>query len=98
MVNYGKVYGKVYGKIPATQQLNIGNMELLGEFKWLTRRRTLVPLDCNVCCTTDWAGALWETQALEEPSNHGPLMVDDYLWLMVRKYLSGWWLTYPSEK
>ena len=35
---------------------------------------------------------------IEEPSNHGPLMVDDYLWLMVRKYLSGWWLTYPSEK
>ena len=29
------------------------------------------------------------------------LMVDDYLWhlwLMARKYLSGWWLTYPSEK
>ena len=46
----------------------------------------------------DLAGALWETQALEEPSNHGPLMVDDYLWLMVRQYLSGWWLTYPSEK
>ena len=24
------------------------------------------------------------------------LMVDDYLCLMVRKYLSGWWLTYES--